>query len=66
MRVVCTYQVKTTEGKTMGNNGICSASTSGSHDIEWVRSPAHLHNGSEVIPEMERGFCWYCNEFFTR
>ena len=50
----------------MGNNGICSASTSGSHDIEWVRSPAHLHNGSEVIPEMERGFCWYCNEFFTR
>jgi hypothetical protein len=44
----------------------CPAATNGQHDIEWVTVPARVHNGQAASPEHERGFCWFCDERFTR
>lgn len=44
----------------------CPAATNGQHDIQWHSVPARVHNGQELWPAHERGFCWNCNEHFTR
>ena len=44
----------------------CPLATSGKHDIEWMTVPAMYWNGELSAPEHERGFCWTCDERFTR
>lgn len=45
-------------------------STNGTHDIEWMPVPASHFNlaagESFTVPACERGFCWSCDERFTR
>lgn len=46
----------------------CKASTSGAHAIQWIAVPAMTYDGSFTAgyDAHERGFCWDCDQRFTR
>lgn len=46
--------------------GDCTLAADGKHAIHWMKVPARRHNGSVVTPAHQRGFCWNCDEHFTR
>lgn len=44
----------------------CPTAANGQHSMKWLTVPVRLHNGEEIAPAHERGFCWNCDEHFTR
>ena len=55
----------------MSVNIKCPATTDGEHGIEWMDVPPMTwvggsDFGGQDAPAMQRGFCWECDERFTR
>lgn len=46
--------------------GQCPMTINGQHDFHWLDVPAREHNGQEVSPAYQRGFCWHCDQRETR
>ena len=47
----------------------CPAMIDAPHDVEWMIVPASIHDADGTIhrtDSYERGFCWNCDEQFTR